>query len=266
MSTNQALFPIAAMARVLGVSTAGYYAWCDRPPSAHTQADAALLTRVRTIHATSRQLYGAPRVQAQLRADGHRHGRKRFASLMRDAGLVGACHRGSGRMPGQHPTSSIASLPPKAPTNFGSRISPSCRLRPASSISPWWSTPVAARLSAGRWRTTCALNWCSMLWKWQLDRGGHKTSSMMPFRCARTICASAVTRAALSGQLEDARPVLAGRSVLHVANAPTKLPPFDRGGVLPCLVSLLHWPRYDTGTVSLFVIAFASPSGSSRFY
>ena len=51
---------------------------------------------MRTIHATSRQLYGAPRVQAQLRADGHRHRRKRIASLMRDAGLVGACHRGSG--------------------------------------------------------------------------------------------------------------------------------------------------------------------------
>ena len=61
-----------------------------------TGCKAGLLTRVRTIHATSRQLYGAPRVQAQLRADGHRHGRKRIASLMRDAGLVGACHRGSG--------------------------------------------------------------------------------------------------------------------------------------------------------------------------
>ena len=96
MSTNQALFPIAAMARVLGVSTAGYYAWRDRPPSAHMQADTMLLTRVRTIHATSRHLYGAPRVHAQLRADGQRHGRKRIARLMRAAGLAGACHRGGG--------------------------------------------------------------------------------------------------------------------------------------------------------------------------
>jgi putative transposase len=96
MSTNQASFPVITMARVLGVSTAGYYAWRERPPSAHAQVDTALLTRVKTIHATSRQLYGAPRVHAQLRADGERHGRKRIARLMRGAGLVGACHRGSG--------------------------------------------------------------------------------------------------------------------------------------------------------------------------
>jgi putative transposase len=43
------------MARVLGVSRAGYYAWVDRPPSAHAQADAALLERIRTVHAASRQ-------------------------------------------------------------------------------------------------------------------------------------------------------------------------------------------------------------------
>ena len=96
MSTNQALFPISSMARVLGVSTAGYYAWRDRPPSAHAQADAALLKQVRTVHASSRQIYGAPRVHAQLRAEGARHGRKRIARLMREAGLVGACHRQGG--------------------------------------------------------------------------------------------------------------------------------------------------------------------------
>jgi len=96
MSTNQAWFPIAAMARVLGVSTAGYYAWRDRPPSAHAQADAALLKQVRTVHAGSRQIYGAPRIHARLRADGARHGRKRIARLMREAGLIGACHRQGG--------------------------------------------------------------------------------------------------------------------------------------------------------------------------
>ena len=62
MSANQASFPIAAMARVFGVSKAGYYAWLQRPPSAHATADAALLKRIKTVHASSRQTYGAPRV------------------------------------------------------------------------------------------------------------------------------------------------------------------------------------------------------------
>ena len=58
MSANQARFPIALMARVLGVSKAGYYAWLRRPPSARAVADAALLKRIRTAHAASRQTYG----------------------------------------------------------------------------------------------------------------------------------------------------------------------------------------------------------------
>ena len=70
MNANQAMFPIATMARVLGVSEAGYYAWRHRFPSAHAIADAALLKQVRTIHASSRETYGAPRVHAALQADG----------------------------------------------------------------------------------------------------------------------------------------------------------------------------------------------------
>jgi putative transposase len=96
MSANQASFPTAVMARVLGVSEAGYYAWRQRPLSAHAVADAALLKRVRTIHASSRETYGAPRVHAELRAGGERHGRKRIARLMRAAGLVGASRRRNG--------------------------------------------------------------------------------------------------------------------------------------------------------------------------
>ena len=96
MSANQACFPIATMARVLGVSKAGYHAWLRRPPSAYAVADEALLKRVRTVHASSRQTYGAPRVHAELRVQGDRHGRKRIARLMRQAGLVGASHRHGG--------------------------------------------------------------------------------------------------------------------------------------------------------------------------
>jgi transposase InsO family protein len=96
MSANQACFPITVVARVLGVSTAGYYAWRHHPPSAHARADEALLARIKTVHISSRQTYGAPRVHAELRAAGERHGRKRIARLMRAAGLVGASRRRGG--------------------------------------------------------------------------------------------------------------------------------------------------------------------------
>ena len=96
MSANQAIFPIATMARVLNVSEAGYHAWRKRPPSKKQEADTALLKRVRTIHASSRETYGAPRVHAELRAGGEKHGRKRIARVMRAAGLVGASRRRAG--------------------------------------------------------------------------------------------------------------------------------------------------------------------------
>jgi putative transposase len=96
MSANQAAFPIAPMARVLGVSKVGFHAWLKRPPSARAEADAVLLERVQSIHTRSRQTYGVPWVHAELQTAGKKHGRKRVARLMRAAGLVGACHRQGG--------------------------------------------------------------------------------------------------------------------------------------------------------------------------
>ena len=85
MSAHQAFFPVGVMARVrvpsrlrdgtrLGVSGSGFHAWRSRLPSAHVIADAALLKRIRTIHASSRETYGAPRVHAELRAGAEKHG------------------------------------------------------------------------------------------------------------------------------------------------------------------------------------------------
>jgi putative transposase len=90
---HRAVYPIATMCRILGVSPAGYHAWRERPPSARAEADAALTARIRTIHAASHGTYGAPRVHAELRAEGRRVGRKRVARLMRADGLAGVSRR-----------------------------------------------------------------------------------------------------------------------------------------------------------------------------
>ena len=192
MSANRASFPIAAMARVLGVSKAGYYAWLQRPASAHAMADAALLKRVRTIHASSRQTYGAPRVHADLRGRGERHSRKRIARLMREAGwwapAIGAAARlrpGETRTPGPRPTWSTATSARPHRTSCGSPTSPLCRRRRAFSISPSCSTPGAAKSSAGRWRTTCAPSWCWMQWRWRSGSAGRRTSSTIATRAAK---------------------------------------------------------------------------------
>lgn len=80
-------YPVRTMCRVLVVSTAGYYAWVQRPASARAAADAELVAAITGIHRTSRQTYGSPRVHAELTAQGQRHGVKRIARLMRATGI-----------------------------------------------------------------------------------------------------------------------------------------------------------------------------------
>ena len=81
------------MCRVLGVSASGYYAWRKRAPSRRSQDNTALTKTVRTIHAVSRGTYGAPRVHAELVAEGNQVSRNRVARLMRDARIVGVSRR-----------------------------------------------------------------------------------------------------------------------------------------------------------------------------
>jgi putative transposase len=81
------------MCRLLGVSASGYHAWRRRPPSMRANDDAVLLERIREIHVASRGTYGAPRIHAELAAEGASVGRKRVARLMRGAGLAGVSRR-----------------------------------------------------------------------------------------------------------------------------------------------------------------------------
>lgn len=93
MRAHRAEFRIATMARVLGVSTSGYYAWLKRPRSAREKADSALVEQVRAIHERSRGTYGAPRIQAELADQGLAVSRKRVARLMRESSLSGISRR-----------------------------------------------------------------------------------------------------------------------------------------------------------------------------
>ena len=93
MRTNQARFPIAKVARLLGVSPSGYYAWRDRELSPRKQYDAVLKACISNIHHRSRGTYGAPRIHAELASDGIQIGRKRVARLMREMALAGVSRR-----------------------------------------------------------------------------------------------------------------------------------------------------------------------------
>ena len=53
----------------------------------HHLQDALLEQRIRELHQASKERYGTPRLQADLRADGQRVSRKRISRLMRRSGL-----------------------------------------------------------------------------------------------------------------------------------------------------------------------------------
>lgn len=99
IAAEKANHPVALMCRVLGVSRSGFYAWRSRPPSRRELDDRGLSASIRAIHLASGRTYGAPRIWAELRADGHRISRKRVARLMRASRLQGIHQRRRWRSP-----------------------------------------------------------------------------------------------------------------------------------------------------------------------
>ncbi len=104
---------VSLLARVLGVSRQGYYAWAARRrcgPSARARRDAELTERIRAHHQASDEIYGAPRIHADLRElDRVRVSRKRVARLMRAAGLAGVSRRKGARTTIADPRGAAAS-------------------------------------------------------------------------------------------------------------------------------------------------------------
>jgi putative transposase len=88
---------VARMADLLTVSRSGYYAWKKREqagPSPAQQRRQQLTTKIIDCHEASDQVYGSPRILADLRDDGEQVSRKTVAKLMRSNGIVGISPRG----------------------------------------------------------------------------------------------------------------------------------------------------------------------------
>ena len=87
VQTERAEVPVTTLCRMLEISRSGYYAWIERPASAHDQQDRRLRVLVRASFEASRQRYGSPRVWEDLREQQIHVSRKRVVRLMQEEGL-----------------------------------------------------------------------------------------------------------------------------------------------------------------------------------
>lgn len=93
MRLQRAHFKVAVMCRVLEVSKSGYYDWLDRPESRRARRHRYLLTKIRQAHIESREIYGAPRIHAELVDQGERVGKNTVARLMRREHIQSKVHK-----------------------------------------------------------------------------------------------------------------------------------------------------------------------------
>ena len=88
MSKHAGECSIRAMCKAFGVARSGYCRWRSQAGiTQHAQADAELTEQIRTVFEHSGQTYAAPRVYAELKAQGLQCSRRRMARLMRAAQL-----------------------------------------------------------------------------------------------------------------------------------------------------------------------------------
>jgi putative transposase len=89
IAAEKANFDITMMCRILEVARSAYYAWTNRPACAREVRAQELGQRIAVLHADSDGTYGAPRILADLRAEGTVVSAKTVAKAMRARGLAG---------------------------------------------------------------------------------------------------------------------------------------------------------------------------------
>jgi transposase InsO family protein len=97
MAAECATTAITRMARLLGVSTSGYYKRVKRSVTTvltdEQQRKADLTVKIIDHHRDSGGTYGSPRITADLRAGGDQVSEKTVAKIMAETGLAGVSPR-----------------------------------------------------------------------------------------------------------------------------------------------------------------------------
>lgn len=89
-------FPVTSACEAAGVSTSGYYDWCQREaagPTVRQLAEAELVALMRQLFDDSDGNYGVPRMYKAMRKAGLEINEKRVRRLMRRHGMAGRCRR-----------------------------------------------------------------------------------------------------------------------------------------------------------------------------
>jgi len=82
-------FGVEPICRELQIAPSSYYAAKARPPSKRSETDAVTTEKIRAVHKDNYGVYGARKVHAQLKREGHATARCTVERLMRAEGLRG---------------------------------------------------------------------------------------------------------------------------------------------------------------------------------
>lgn len=78
---------VSSVLRILSVSTSGYYSWISRKPSKREKKKTVLKRKIAEIYNESKQIYGAPKITAILKAKGCTVAEKTVGNYMREEGI-----------------------------------------------------------------------------------------------------------------------------------------------------------------------------------
>jgi len=148
IEAEKASYPIKRMCELLEVSRSGFYKWRrsrDDGPTPAQRRRAQLDAKVAKFHAASDGVYGAPRILADLRADGERVSRKTVASSLRRQGLAGVSPRRFA------PATTVVDLDTPAPKDLVERRFDT------GALNRVWTSDITYLRTAEGWLYLCAV-------------------------------------------------------------------------------------------------------------